>query len=84
MTDKAIKPARLYWLEMKDPADGPKEGHQIGPQEHYKWTVVEGQKRLEPTLCKVEGSSGTIAWRPADKTTFLTASSDISVSRWYD
>jgi hypothetical protein len=84
MTDKAIQPARLYWLEMKDPADGPKDGHQIGPEEHYTWTMVDGEKRLEPTILKQGSSTECFAWRPADKSVVLTSNSDVSVSRWYD
>jgi hypothetical protein len=84
MTDKAIKPARIYWLEMKDPADGPKDGHQIGPEEHYTWATVDGEKRLEPTILKEGSATESFSWRPADKSVVLTPNSDVSVSRWYD
>lgn len=83
MTDKSIKPARIFWLDMKDGPDGPADGHQIGPEEHYRWTVVDRKKVLEPTILKADGSE-TFEWRPADETDVLTDSSDCSVCTWYD
>ena len=84
MTDKRIKPARLYWLEMKDRADGPKDGHQIGPATHYRWAVEEGEKRLVPTILKHDSSNETFEWRTADKSVPLTSRADVAVSYWYD
>lgn len=83
MTDKDIKPARIYWLDMKEPPDGPADGHQIGPEEHYHWTVANSRKVLEPTILKADGSE-TFEWRPADDTIHLTSGTDCSVCLWQD
>jgi hypothetical protein len=84
MTDKEIKPARIYWLDMKEPGDGARDGHQIGPEEHYRWGMVDGEKRLEPSILQNGSATEFFSWRPADKSVALTPTSDVSVSRWYD
>lgn len=84
MTDKRIKPARIYWLDMKDPGDGPKDGHRIGPETHYEWDVVDREKRLVPTILKHDSSTETFEWRVADRSVALTSRGDVGVSYWYD
>ena len=83
MTDKRIKPARIYWLDMKERGDGPKDGHRIGPSEGYRWTPVGQTKVLEPTIRKHDGSD-TFTWRPADKCVRLTDQVAVSACSWYD
>jgi hypothetical protein len=84
MTDKRIKPARIYWLDMKEEADGPKDGHRIGPETHYEWDVVDREKRLVPTILKHDSSTETFEWRAADRSVALTSRGDLGVSYWYD
>jgi hypothetical protein len=85
MTRKDIKPARIYWLDMKDQPDGPADGHQIGPQEEYTWTVVRAIRKtvLVPTIKKWDGSE-YFEWPHADDTISLTPHSDCSVCLWYE
>lgn len=80
--DEKIKPVRLIWTTLKG-ADGPCDGHDIGPLCSYTWTTVNGQKRLVPSVLEAPGKTGTTPWRAADSTSF-TAGSTCSINTWND
>ena len=78
--DEEIKPVRVIWMTLKG-ADGPCDGHEIGPSGSYTWTTVNGQKRLTPSVIEPPTKTGTTPWRAADSTTF-TAGSTCSINTW--
>jgi len=78
--DTKIKPVRLIWMTLTG-ADGPADGHDIGPACSYSWMTVSGQKRLVPSVLEPPGKTGTTSWSAADSTVF-TASSTCSISTW--
>jgi len=80
-TDKSIKPVRAIWMTISSSADGPKDGHEIGPACTYSWKTVSGQQRLVPTVLEPPGTSGSTTWAPADSTTML-AGTTCSINSW--
>jgi hypothetical protein len=79
--DKSVKPVRAIWMTISSSADGPKDGHEIGPACTYSWKTVSGQQRLVPTVLEPPGTSGSTTWAPADSTTML-AGSTCSINSW--
>ena len=79
--DKSIKPVRAIWMTISSSADGPKDGHEIGPACTYSWKTVSRQQRLVPTVLEPPGTSGSTTWDPADSTTML-AGSTCSINSW--
>jgi hypothetical protein len=78
--DDKIKPVRAIWMTLKG-ADGPSDGHDIGPAGSYIWTTVNGQQRLTPSVTEPPSKSGSTPWRAADSTSFI-AGSTCSINTW--
>lgn len=81
MTDKKVKPARLYWIEIKDKPDGQQDGHQIGPKSNYNWVGVESKKQLKPKIFK-HFSNKQIEWNASESLKFLVPNSDLRDCQW--
>jgi len=78
--DEKIKPVRVIWMDLKG-ADGPCDGHDIGPACTYIWKTLNSQKRLVPLVLSAPGKSGSVYWSIADSTTF-TAGSTCAINTW--
>ncbi len=70
MKDKGIKPARIYWISMKEEADGARDAHEIGPDCNYNWSggnlIPDG-----------------INWGKSDKAYSYITNSEIKKCVWY-
>lgn len=78
LSDKKIKPVRIYWLEMKSSANGPRDAHPIGPAVQSKWTDFvkqsDGRFKMVPTLGKYSDPSTNkdkrVSFEPCDRLVF--------------
>lgn len=100
LNDKHVKPVRIYWLEMKSSANGPRDAHSIGPSTQSDWIEFvkqsDGSFRVIPTLSKHSNPSDKpedrVSFEQSDKTTFPIQGEQkaakpfpsISFSMWYD
>ncbi len=86
MTDTAVAPASIVWIEaMNDPPDG-EGGCAIGPASAQGMWVQDdaGKYQLEPVLHKHFDPYQTVAWSMSDKMQFFPeTNSKIGVCSWY-
>jgi hypothetical protein len=87
MTDSAVAPARLYWIEeIKDPPDG-QAGCAIGPSSAQGMWVKDanGKYQLAPILHKHFDPDNTVSWSMSDRTNFFlpNSGSKIGACYWY-
>ena len=67
-TDPRMQPAKIYWLDMKSAADGPRDAHRIGPSGGYNFDG--SANRLDPVITRTNGEL-SLGWPVADSTVFL-------------
>jgi len=87
MTDSAVAPASIVWIEkMNDPPDG-QGGCAIGPgSAQGMWvTDANGKVQLKPELHKHFDPNNTVGWSAADKTEFFLpqTNSKIGACSWF-
>jgi hypothetical protein len=87
MTDSAVAPASIVWIEkMNDPPDG-QGGCAIGPgSAQGMWvTDANGKYQLKPVLHRHFDPNNTVSWSASDKTEFLLpqTNSKIGACSWF-
>lgn len=85
MSDKKVKPIRIYWLKNADEPEGKADGHKIGPCDGYDWKKdSNGKGQLKPTFYRHFSRSKTVSWRPSDSAKFLVNGTEIRFCEWFD
>ena len=87
MTDTAVAPASIVWIEkMNDPPDG-QGGCAIGPGSAQGMWVTDssGKTQLKPELHKHFDPNNTVSWSMSDRTEFFfpQTNSKIGACAWY-
>jgi hypothetical protein len=84
MSDKKVKPGRIYWLEIGNKPDGPADGHQIGPAGRYNWVKENGKTQLKPKIYKHFSTSETFEWPASDDVEYIAKGTDVAHCMWFD
>lgn len=85
MSDPKVKPARLYWIDIKENADGPRDGHPIGPMDDYGFqTLAGGGFGLAPTIRPHFDQGSASTWRVSDRMENGIDGSNLWQCKWFD